>query len=135
MSAKKGFITGMTGVYLVAAELSKQGIIATITSRNAPGVDIIASTPNLKRVFSIQVKTNSKNASFWLLNEHAKETYSPNFVYVFVNLRDGGADFYIVPSKKVSRAMYVGKAKTGKKQVWYSYQRKKEDKDRWNLLT
>ncbi|MFA6328888.1 MAG: hypothetical protein WCY41_05570 [Candidatus Micrarchaeia archaeon] len=102
MSAKKGFITGMTGVYLVAAELSKHNIIATLTSRNAPGVDIISSTQDLKRVFNIQVKTNSKNASFWLLNKDAKGTYSPNFVYVFVNLREGGADFYIVPSKKVS---------------------------------
>ena len=134
MSNKKGFITGMQGVYLVAAELSKRGLIATLTSRNAPGVDIIASTQNLKKLFNIQVKTNSKNASFWLLNKDAKDIHSPNFVYVFVNLREEGADFYIVPSKKVSRAMYIETAKTGKKQVWYSYPRNEKDKNKWGFL-
>lgn len=41
--ASKSQITGMTGVYLVAAELSRRGYVATPTSRNAQAVDLLVS--------------------------------------------------------------------------------------------
>jgi len=36
-------LTGVAGAYYVAAELSRRGIVATMTLRNTPGVDILAS--------------------------------------------------------------------------------------------
>jgi len=37
--ASKGQMTGMLGVYLVAAELSKRGFIVSPTSRSAAGAE------------------------------------------------------------------------------------------------
>ena len=41
--ANKGAITGMTGVYLTAAELSKRGFIVSPTSRGAEGADLLVT--------------------------------------------------------------------------------------------
>ena len=45
-------ITGMRGVSVVAAELSKHGFIASPTSRSARGADILATDAECKRAFS-----------------------------------------------------------------------------------
>lgn len=60
----------MRGVYLVAAELSRLGFIASPTSRSARGADILATDQACARAFSVQVKTNAKNAGFWLVGKH-----------------------------------------------------------------
>jgi len=128
------FITGMTGVYATAAELSARGYIVTLTARNAPGIDIMASTPNLMKTFNIQVKANKPHGtqSFWLLSKDAKETVSPNFFYVFVNLKENDKpDFYVTSSKTVARSIDTSRSKSG---VWYSFQRDPKHKDRWDLL-
>ena len=36
-------LTGVAGEYFVAAELSRRGFIASITMRNSPGIDILAT--------------------------------------------------------------------------------------------
>ena len=41
--AKNAIISGMTGVYLVAAELSKRGFIVSPTSRGAEGADLLVT--------------------------------------------------------------------------------------------
>jgi len=55
--ASKHQLTGMTGVYLVAAELSKRGFIASPTSRSAQGADLLVTDTDCKRSFAVQVKT------------------------------------------------------------------------------
>jgi hypothetical protein len=107
--ASKGQLTGMTGVYLVAAQLSRHGFIASPTSRSARGADILVTDENCTRAFSVQVKTNNGNSSFWLLNEHVKEMVSPTHVYVLVNLREPKKpnEFYIVPSKIIAEKTFV----------------------------
>ncbi len=126
------FVTGMTGVYAVATELSAKGYIVTVTSRNAPHVDIMASTPDFKKTFNIQVKASWGNPSFWLLNEESKNVSSNNLIYVFVNLKENkNPDFYIVPSKIVSKNVDVSKRKNS---CWYSFQRNIKYKDRWDFL-
>lgn len=130
----KGQLTGMTGVYIVAAELSRRGFIACPTSRSARGADILVTDQNCKHACSIQVKTNAKNASFWLLNPHTKEMVSPTHLYVLVNLLKEGYEFYITPSKIVARRM-DGPITQGKS-TWYSISRDrvKEFKNKWELL-
>ncbi len=133
-SNTKGFITGMTGVYSVAAELSARGYIVTTTTRNAPGIDIMASTSDLKKTFNIQVKANSTGGthSFWLLNKDAENLVSPNFFYIFVNFKSNQKpDFYIVESSIVSQNVDVNHSKSGH---WYSFQRDEKYKDKWELL-
>jgi Holliday junction resolvase-like predicted endonuclease len=51
-------LVGQTGEYLVAAELSRLGYIATTFTGNVPDYDIIASNKMGKHV-SVQVKTSS----------------------------------------------------------------------------
>ena len=51
-------LVGQTGEYLVAAELSRRGLIATTFTGNVPDYDKIASNEGGKHV-SIQVKASS----------------------------------------------------------------------------
>jgi hypothetical protein len=97
-------LTGMRGVYLVAAELSRLGFIASPTSRSAIGADILATDQACSRAFSVQVKTNATTFGFWLLGPKSKTMVATNHIYVLVNLRDrkNTVDFYVVPSKVVA---------------------------------
>jgi len=128
----KGQLTGMLGVYLVAAELSRRGLIASPTSRSARGADILVTDQNCKHACSLQVKTNGKNASFWLLNAHAKEMVAPTHLYVLVNVRKDEDEFFVVPSQEIASRMDVV---TQGKSTWYSIYREriKEFQDRWDL--
>ncbi|MGA2537814.1 MAG: hypothetical protein ABSF53_17485 [Terracidiphilus sp.] len=83
--ATKGQMTGMLGVYLVAAELSKQGFIVSPTSRSAAGADLLVTDQACKKAWSVQVKTNSGRANFWLMGAHASRMKSESHMYVFVN--------------------------------------------------
>ena len=129
----KGQLTGMTGVFLVSAELARRGFIACPTSRSARGADILVADQNCKHACSLQVKTNSKSASFWLLNPHAKEMVAPTHLYVLVNIGKDRHEFFVVPSQVIACKMDV--AKQGKS-TWYSISREnvREFEDKWDLL-
>ena len=77
----------MRGVYLVAAELSRLGFIASPTSRSATGADILVTGQACERTYAVQVKTNTKTFSFWLVGAKSKTYFSENRIYVLVNLR------------------------------------------------
>src|SRR5689334_19816838 len=101
--ASKGQMTGMLGAYLAAAELTHQGLIVSITSRNARGADLLVADQAFKKTWSVQVKTNSKVATFWLLNKDYKEVISSTHIYLFINLRGKERpDYYVVPSRVVA---------------------------------
>jgi len=132
---RERFVTGMTGVYFVAAELSAKGYVVTTTARNAPGIDIMASTPDLKRTFNIQVKANKVGGTqaYWLLDKNANRTESANLLYVFVNLKENAKpDFYIVPSHVVAKNVEHSRAKNSE---WWSFHRDNKYKDRWDLFS
>ncbi len=96
-------LSGVSGEYFVAAELSRQGHIASITLRNTKGIDILASSADASKSVSIQVKTNRGRRMTWLLNKKAEDYFSDSHFYVFVNLNDGQPpDFFVVPSKIVA---------------------------------
>ena len=128
----KSFITGMAGVYYTAAELSRRGFIVTLTVRNAPGVDILASTLDLKKTFSIQVKARGSNTKDWLLNKDVKKLVSPNFFYGFVNIMENkGPEFYIAKSNTVANNMRTGRWKNS---TFYWFEKDLKYKDRWDIL-
>ena len=97
-------LTGVAGEYAVAMELSKRGIIATVTLRNTKGIDILASNDDGSRTVSVQVKTSKNKAKKWILSEKSEKQTSENFFYVFVNIDLHGTDldFHVVPSQIVA---------------------------------
>lgn len=102
-------LSGVSGEYFVAAELSRMGYIASITLRNTKGVDILASSADATTSVGIQVKTNRGSRLKWLLSRKAEDYFADNLFYVFVNLNDGKPpDFYIVPSTVVAQYITVG---------------------------
>src|SRR3990170_4613705 len=102
-------LSGVAGEYLVAAELSRRGYVASLTLRNARGIDILASNAAASRSVGIQVKTGQGSRPGWPLSKAAEEYFADNLFYVFVNLNDGGQpDFYVVPSKVVADSAREG---------------------------
>src|SRR5882672_7515483 len=73
-------------VCIVAAELTKWGLIVSPTSRSAFGADLLVTDQKCKHAWSVQVKTNFDRRTFWLLSKPAREIKSDTHVYVFVNL-------------------------------------------------
>jgi hypothetical protein len=61
--ATTGQMTGMRGVYLVAAELTRLGFIVSPTSRSARGADLLVTDQECQKAWSVQVKTKSEPAS------------------------------------------------------------------------
>jgi len=98
-------LTGVAGEYFVAAELSAQGYIASITLRNTRGVDIVCSNEDASKSVVIQVKTNRHSDRNWVLNQKSESFYADSHFYVFVNLNDRQKtpDYFIVPSKIVAK--------------------------------
>jgi hypothetical protein len=98
-------LTGVSGEYFVAAQLSWLGYIASITLRNTKGVDILASNDNATKAVGIQVKTNQGNKKSWILNKKAEDYFADNLFYVFVNLGNQRSqpNFHVVPSEIVAR--------------------------------
>ena len=98
-------LTGVTGEYYVAAELSRRGYLASITLRNTKGVDIVCSNADASRAVGIQVKTSTGMQRGWMLSQKGEKYYAENLFYVFVNMsRDPkeSPEFTIVPSKVVA---------------------------------
>lgn len=130
----KNQLTGMRGVYLVAAELSRNGFIASPTSRSAQAADILATDVECKHTYSIQVKTKVTNASYWLVTKHAKTIRAKSHVYVFVNIKDKGApEFFVIPAKVVAKNVDTYKSKNA---VWYSIDEEFAEpfRDNWSVL-
>lgn len=131
--------TGLRGVYLVAAELSRLGFSVAPTARNAAGADLLVFDPDTARAASIDVTTNSTRGTFWLVGERSQTCRSPSHFYVFLNIsspRGGGEvyEYYVVPSKVVARKMEVARSSTGS--TWYSFTLKcaRQYQDAWSQL-
>ena len=135
--ATKQQLTGMRGVYLVAAELSKLGFIASPTSRSTIGADILATDRSCQKTYSVQVKTNARTFGFWLLNKRTSEQVSDYHIYVLVNIRKTKSgeliDYFVVPSKVVAKKMVHEQAKNSD---WYSIklQAVEDYRDNWSLF-
>lgn len=102
-------LTGVSGEYFVAAELSRRGYVASMTLRNTRGMDVIATNTNASRSVGLSVKTNKTSKKDWMVNEKAESFHSDNLFYVFVNLKGVGQspDFHVVPSKVVAATVYA----------------------------
>ena len=93
---------GITGTYFVAAELSRMGYIALVTTRNTQDLDILVSNPNTGRTVSIQVKTSEGHYKthgeyYWILTKKDEHRRSRQLFYVFVALTKSPM-YYVVSS-------------------------------------
>lgn len=139
----KSQMTGMQGVYLVAAELTKRGLVVSPTSRSAFGADLLVADQKCRRAWSVQVKTNAGRPTFWLLNKHSLETKSDTHIYVLVNLGQknphqerGGPDFYVVPSRVLARRMHATPPRRPTGSIFYAVNRDKVEsyKNKWKFF-
>lgn len=105
-------LVGATGEYLVAAELSRRGLIATTFTGNVPHYDIVASDETGRHV-SVQVKASrGPSWQFGNMTMYCDITFDGKkqivgekklcpvrrLVMVFVRIDDDGNDhFYILP--------------------------------------
>lgn len=116
-------ITGMLGVYLVAAELSRRNFIVPPTSRGAAGADLLATDEACRNAWSVQVKTNREVKGFWLLSKGALTIRAPSHIYVFVNLRgDDRPDYIVALSDYVADRIKTNIRSTGS--IWYEFHKK-----------
>ena len=134
--ASKHQSTGMIGVYLVAAELSRRGFIVSPTSRSALTADLLITDAPCKNIYAVQVKTNAVTFGFWLVNKKTSSIVSDHLVYALVNLRKTGPEFYLVPSKVLARNVKLSPQTATRKSVWYSVFLKQisQFKDRWEVF-
>jgi hypothetical protein len=127
-SKRQPHMTGMLGVYLAAAELSRLGFIVSLTSRSAAGADLLVTDQRCQKAWSVQVKTNRKAINYWLVGERARHIKSDSHVYVFVNLRGEDRpeypdrpEYLVVPSGHVAAKVEKYAPKGGT--VWYTFMR------------
>ena len=128
--------SGMQGVYLVAAALSRQGLIVSPTARNAKGADLLVTDEECQSAFSVQVKTNRTRSKFWLVGEHARRLKAESHIYVLVNLLDAAGSFeaWVVPS--VSLAPLVKKQDARASTWWYVEQADLESfREAWHTFS
>jgi hypothetical protein len=112
MARKNKALVGIAGSHFVAAELSQRGYIATVTSRNTKGIDVLASSFDGSKSVSVQVKTTTgppmkehpKRIIGWILNKKDESNYSDNLFYVLVYLKSpkDRPEYYIIPSRIVA---------------------------------
>lgn len=126
----------MAGVYFVAAQASLRGLIASPTSRSAMAADLLITDSECKRAYSVQVKTNKVTFGFWLMSQRCREMVSPTLVYVLVNLKREGPEYFVVPSRVVASKIKVSEASATRKHTWVSLYRKEIEqyRDAWEVF-
>ena len=125
-------ITGATGEFFVAAEISKRGAIATLTIKNTPSIDILAANPKKGTFANIQVKTRGiANNQGWKLSSKVEDVSKiKNHFYVFVNLKEHDElnEYYIIPFNEFSKFIRE------KNQRWLSVTDKKGNPHKNNTV-
>ena len=161
-TGRQNKLVGQTGEYLVAAELSRRGLIATTFTGNVPHYDIVASDEQGRHV-SVQVKTIRGRT--WQFSDitkfcdidfkrhrqlvkRAKPCPVKRLICVMVKLADddGQDRFYIIPWIKLRDKLvkghkdYLAKHNGIRPKKWDSLHTAISDKklsqfeDRWDFI-
>lgn len=116
-------LVGQTGEYLIAAELSRRGLIATTFTGNVPHYDIIASDESGRHV-SVQVKASRGGSwQFGNIKQYCDITFDDTrqivgdakvcpvrrLIVAFVRVEEDGNDlFYILPWQRLRDLLIKG---------------------------
>jgi hypothetical protein len=129
MSLSKTLVA-LSGEYFVAAYLSMNGIVASLTLKNYPGVDIFAYNPANGKHTAIQVKTTrvAKSSGYWISDPVKIKSEETPFVFVHLS-KKLPPEFYIVGASELADLIKLD----GK--YWYVYLKDLESyKDQWGNL-
>lgn len=128
--------TGMTGLYLVAAELSTRGFIVSPTSRSAQAADLLVTDGGCQRAFAVQVKTNARTFGAWLVNAMTSKLVSDNLVYALVNLTKKGPEFFLAPSAFVAANLKHEPPSNTRRAHWYAIERNRvlQFQNNWGIF-
>jgi hypothetical protein len=109
MSEIAGSLFGVAGAHFVAGELSQRGYVATLTTRNTTGIDVLVSKLDGSKSVCIQVRTSSAKqrenyTRSWSMGKKDENIFSDYLFYVFVDIKSSNEkpDYYIVKSKTVA---------------------------------
>ena len=97
---------GRAGELFVAAELNRRGALASLYLTNTPRVDVVASSPDGKRIVNIQVKTKGPRSPSWqwdLNKARAEQNASARDYIVLVDLASEHPDYYVCRLREVAR--------------------------------
>lgn len=104
---------GNAGEYYIAARLSAENFIATITLGRAEQYDILALSPSGRLIkLSVKARLSQETTSF-TLSDKAEKYHNKDFFYVFIRLHEfkREPDFWIIPSKRVTEITKTSHAK------------------------
>lgn len=119
--------TGIAGEFFVAGELSKRGWIATLTAKNTPDVDVLASRPTGDVHARIQVKTRSPAYAYAHRVGRKLKLVGERDFLVLVDLgnEDETPEYWVIPTLVAVDLITNEQIRT--KDV-------EEYRDRWDLL-
>ena len=118
-------LTGQAGVYHVASELSLRGMVATVTTRNTAGADILVADVEGKHFAFLQVKTSKSKVTFWPLGDTCQDWTGEHCYYVFVRRVKGTWEVFLEKAAVVAdkaEENYRAAEKRGNKKFapWWS---------------
>ena len=77
MADKSGSM-GIAGEFFVAAELTRRGYVASLTSKNTKAIDILASNKDGSKSVAIQVKTcDNAKINKWKMSDSVEWYHTP----------------------------------------------------------
>jgi hypothetical protein len=103
-------LAGTAGEYLVAAQLSLRGWLATVTLKNAPGTDVLAQHQDTGVICAIQTKTMTASKDFRLTTKDERPARG-NEWFVLVDLKGTYGDeteYFVLPRSLASAIVYCG---------------------------
>lgn len=101
--------TGISAEHYVAAEISRAGGIATLTAKNTPSYDLIASNKDGSKTVIIQVKAGRGDTGAFIVGSGMMPRYTDNAFHIFVLLKnDARPEYWIMPSNVVAEIAETG---------------------------
>jgi len=104
-TAASGFI-GHAGEHYVLYQLYRRGLLAALSPRGAPTVDVLVLAPDESVLASLQVKTKTKKEG-WVMGKKHVRLVAPHLFYAFVDLKPDDPVTYIVPSSVVADVLHL----------------------------
>lgn len=103
-------LTGASGEFYVAAELTRRLWAASVTPQGVERTDVLAQHLETRKVLAIQVKT-SHSDHFHMSKKLEEPTDTEYEWIILVSLRSDGErpEFYVVPRNVIAALMWVGR--------------------------
>ncbi len=104
MSSLSKNLTALSGEYFVAGSLCMNGIVASLTLKNYPGVDIFAYNPANGKHTAVQVKTTrvARSSGYFVSDPDKIKAAGTPFVFVHLS-KKLPPEFYVVGASALAK--------------------------------